>query len=82
MMPNNNEDAVLKLQQRVKKLAAEKSYLQLILQLISKINTVSGLENTIDNLLHAVMDVIGGANLILALYGFLGLFNQSFQKGR
>ncbi len=65
MMPNNNEDAIQKLQQRVKKLAAEKSYLQLILQLISKINTVSGLENTIDNLLHAVMDVIGGANLIL-----------------
>ncbi len=59
----NNELESLK--QRAKKLAMEKSYLQLIIQLMSRISTVSGLENTIDSLLHAVIDVLGGANLIL-----------------
>jgi signal transduction histidine kinase/CheY-like chemotaxis protein len=53
------------LKERAKKLAIEKSYLQLIVQLMSKISTVSGLEDTIDNLLRQVVDVIGGANLIL-----------------
>jgi signal transduction histidine kinase/DNA-binding response OmpR family regulator len=62
---NSNEEELERLKQRAKKLAMEKSYLQLIIQLMSRISTVSGLENTIDNLLHAVVDVIGGANLIL-----------------
>jgi signal transduction histidine kinase/CheY-like chemotaxis protein len=44
---------------------SQKSYLQLIIQLMSRISTVSGLEDTIDNMLHAVIDVLGGANLIL-----------------
>lgn len=59
------ENEVDNLKQRVKKLATEKSYLQLIIQLMSRISAVSGLENTVDNLLHAVVDVLGGANLIL-----------------
>ncbi len=58
-------DELESLKQRAKKLAMEKSYLQLIIQLMGRISTVSGLENTIDNLLHAVIDVLGGANLIL-----------------
>ncbi len=60
-----SNDELEKLRQRAKKLAVEKSYLQLIIQLMSRISMVSGLENTIDNLLHSVVDVIGGANLIL-----------------
>lgn len=58
-------DELESLKQRAKKLAMEKSYLQLIIQLMGRISTVSGLEDTIDNLLHAVIDVLGGANLIL-----------------
>jgi signal transduction histidine kinase/CheY-like chemotaxis protein len=58
-------DELEKFKQRAKKLALEKSYLQLIIQLISRVSEVSGLENTIDNLLHAIIDVLGGANLIL-----------------
>lgn len=64
-MTDSNAEELEKAKQRAKKLAMEKSYLQLIIQLMSRISAVSGLENTIDNLLHSVVDVLGGANLIL-----------------
>jgi signal transduction histidine kinase/CheY-like chemotaxis protein len=54
-----------KLKQRVDKLAREKSYGQLIFGLMEKMSTTPGLENTIENMLRHVMDVIGGTNLIL-----------------
>ncbi len=53
------------LEERLKKLAADKSYFQLIIQLMNRMSAVPGLENTIENLLRAVGDVIGGVNLIL-----------------
>ncbi|MBI5965606.1 MAG: PAS domain S-box protein [Chloroflexi bacterium] len=53
------------LQERVKKLAADKSVLQLIIRLVNKISTVPGLDNTIDNTLKSFVDVIGGTNIIL-----------------
>jgi signal transduction histidine kinase/CheY-like chemotaxis protein len=64
-MTYDNTEELEKAKQRAKKLAMEKSYLQLIIQLMSRVSAVSGLDNTVDNLLHAVIDVIGGANLIL-----------------
>lgn len=64
-MTDNCSEQLENAKQRAKKLAMEKSYLQLIIQLMSRISAVSGLENTIDNLLHSVVDVLGGANLIL-----------------
>ena len=54
-----------KLQQRATRLALDKSNQQLVMQLMSKVSEVSGLENVIDNMLHSIVDVIGGANLIL-----------------
>jgi signal transduction histidine kinase/DNA-binding NarL/FixJ family response regulator len=54
-----------KLKERAKKLALDKSYQQLVMQLMNKINETSGLDNVIDNMLHSIVDVIGGANLIL-----------------
>ncbi|MBI5029873.1 MAG: PAS domain S-box protein [Chloroflexi bacterium] len=54
-----------KLENRVKKLAADKSNLQLTIQLMNRISGMTGLEPTIENTLHAVSDVIGGVNLIL-----------------
>lgn len=54
-----------KLKERAKKLALDKSYQQLVMQLMSKMNEASGLDNVIDNMLHSIVDVIGGSNLIL-----------------
>ncbi len=50
------------LRKRVEKLALEKSYLQLIAHLVTRISSGTGLENTIDNILLTVMDNIGGSN--------------------
>lgn len=54
-----------KLKQRVTKLASDKSNQQLVMQLMRKMSEASGLENVIDNMLRSIVDVIGGANLIL-----------------
>ncbi len=54
-----------KLKQRATKLALDKSNQQLVMQLMSKMGEASGLENVIDNMLRSIVDVIGGANLIL-----------------
>jgi signal transduction histidine kinase/DNA-binding NarL/FixJ family response regulator len=53
------------LQSRLDKLAKEKSYGQLIVSLMNNMGTAPGLENTIENMLRHVLDIIGGANLIL-----------------
>ncbi len=53
------------LQERVKKLANDKSYLQLIIRLMNRMSAVPGLDNTVENMLRNVVDVIGGANIIL-----------------
>lgn len=53
------------LRKRVEKLALEKSYLQLIADLVTRISSGTGLENTIDNLLLTVMDNIGGSNVAI-----------------
>jgi len=54
-----------KLKQRATKLALDKSNQQLVMQLMRKMSEASGLENVIDNMLRSIVDVIGGANLIL-----------------
>lgn len=54
-----------KLKQRANKLALDKSNQQLVMQLMRKMSEASGLENVIDNMLRSIVDVIGGANLIL-----------------
>ena len=53
------------LKQRAKKLALDKSYQQLVMQLMQRMSEASGLDNVIDTMLQAIVDVIGGANLIL-----------------
>ena len=54
-----------RLKERAKKLALDKSYQQLVMQLMSRMSEATGLNNVIDNMLHSIVDVIGGANLIL-----------------
>jgi signal transduction histidine kinase len=53
------------LNERLKKLATEKSYLQVFIHLMSEMNSVSGLENTIQKLLQLILENIGGSNLII-----------------
>jgi PAS domain S-box-containing protein len=53
------------LNNRLKKLAIEKSYLQVFMHLMSELNSVSGLENTIQKLLQIILENIGGSNLIV-----------------
>ncbi len=54
-----------RLKERARKLALDKSYQQLVMQLMSRMSEASGLDNVIDNMLNSIVDVIGGANLIL-----------------
>ena len=68
-MPNNmisiSAAELEKLKELAKKLALEKSYQQLVIQLMSRISEASGLNNVIDHMLRSIVDVIGGSNLIL-----------------
>jgi len=54
-----------RLEARARKSALDKSYLQLIIRLMSRVSATSGLENLINNLLRGVADVIGGLNIML-----------------
>jgi PAS domain S-box-containing protein len=60
-----NSDDRSSLAERVKKLGREKSHLQLIFTMITRVVSVSGLDNVCENLLQCVVDCIGGTNLIL-----------------
>ncbi len=62
--PMDPED-VEHLKERIRKLATDKSHLQLVLNLMSKVNAASGLDSVIDALLKNVLEVIGGTNVIL-----------------
>jgi len=51
--------------EELKKLTADKSYLNLLIHMMSRLSAVSGLENTVEAMLQAILDNIGGTNLIL-----------------
>jgi len=53
------------LRTRVRLLAQEKSYLQLVVRLMHRISSVQGLDDTIDTMMKAVIDVLGGAGVWL-----------------
>ncbi|HBA72565.1 MAG: hypothetical protein A2X82_03815 [Geobacteraceae bacterium GWC2_55_20] len=58
-------DELCRLKERNRKLARDKSYLQLIINLMNKVSAAQGLENMIGILLNNILDVIGGANIVL-----------------
>ncbi len=60
-----SKDELDNLNERVKKLAVEKSYLQVFIHLMNEMSTVSGLENNIQKLLQIILGNIGGSNLII-----------------
>jgi len=53
------------LEQRVKKLAMEKSFLQLIIHMMGGLSSVTGIDNAVENMLRVIMCNIGGSNIVI-----------------
>ncbi|MCK5198304.1 MAG: hypothetical protein KAR21_08135, partial [Spirochaetales bacterium] len=51
--------------ERFRKMASEKSNMELIIRMITDIGTVSGLDNVIEHVLQCIMNIIGGTNIIM-----------------
>ncbi len=58
-------DELASLRKRNKRLAEEKSYLQLIVTLTEQLNPLPGLESMIAGMLHSIVETIGGTNIRL-----------------
>jgi GAF domain-containing protein/PAS domain-containing protein len=52
-----------RLQERARKLALEKSYLQLVNDLMNSLSSMPGLDNTVDRIIRLILDNIGGVNV-------------------
>lgn len=52
-----------RLKERVRRLAEEKSYLQLILRMIEQINPMPGMHDMVSNMLHNIVESIGGTDI-------------------
>ena len=53
------------LKERARRLALDKSYLQLVVSLMTRAGSASGVDDVIDNLLRNILDVLGGTNVSL-----------------
>lgn len=58
-------EEIERLQARNRKLADEKSHLQLVIGLVERLNPLSGLDELLRGLLHNIVDAIGGTNIKL-----------------
>ena len=54
-----------RLRVRLRRLAEEKSTLQLITRLVERLNPMSGVEDLVRGLLHSILETIGGTNIKL-----------------
>jgi len=52
-------------EERARQLAMEKAQLNLLIHMMSRMSTVTGLENAVENLLQVILSNIGGVNLVL-----------------
>lgn len=59
-----------RLQQRLQKMATERSYGQLIHTLVNNLSAVSGLENVVASIIRTIIDSIGGTNV--SIYYLIG----------
>ena len=75
MKPPNPLSEALDPQARLQRLAAEKSSLQLVVQMMERLVSTQGVENMVQNLLGAILDVVGGTNII-AYYLSQGVVRQ------
>ncbi|MGD9169174.1 MAG: ATP-binding protein [Candidatus Thiodiazotropha sp.] len=60
--PSELHNEIARLEERARKLALEKSWLQLMINLINRLSTTPGLQDTIDNMLQGIIEFIGGTN--------------------
>ena len=65
MIPAQPDAEIGRLKERLRKLAEEKAYLQLIIRLIEHLNPLSGLEDMVLGLLRTIVDTIGSTNIRL-----------------
>jgi signal transduction histidine kinase/CheY-like chemotaxis protein len=54
-----------RLEERVRKLAAEKAALELMNRLMARLTALPGLDRMIESMLQSILDTIGGTNIIL-----------------
>jgi signal transduction histidine kinase len=59
------EAELAQLKERVRRLAEEKSHLQLLVHMLQKVGALPGLDNTVDALLHIVLESVGGTNVAI-----------------
>jgi len=64
-MVNISRAELDKLRERAKRLALEKSYLQLVVDLIDRLGSTAGLENAVESMARLVCDTIGGSNVVI-----------------
>ena len=64
-MVNISREELDRLQERAKRLALEKSYLELAVDLIKKLGRTPGLENAVENMARLICDTIGGSNVVI-----------------
>jgi len=62
-MINISAEELKSLRDRLEKLAAEKSYLNLLIHMMSRLSAVSGIEDTVEAMLQVILNNIGGVNL-------------------
>lgn len=62
-MINIAKEDLENLESRVRRLALDKSYLQLVINLINKLSNVQGLENIVETISKLVLETIGGTNV-------------------
>ena len=58
------------LQSRLKKLAEEKAHLQMMNGLMTRLQTATGLQNTLETMLRVVLETVGGTHI--CIYYFIG----------
>jgi len=73
---------ISRLQERLRRLAEEKSYLQLTLRLIEKINPAPGVHNMVDEMLTNIVETIGGTDIKIWYWIEGEVFHSSFVGGR
>ncbi len=60
---DNPAAEIERLKERLRRLAEEKSYLQLVIRLIEQLNPLPGMEGMVDALLKNIVETIGGTNI-------------------
>jgi signal transduction histidine kinase len=64
-LPAQQSETITLLEERVSTLARDKSYLQMVINLMSMISSAQGLENMVETLLHQISNILGGTTIVL-----------------